>query len=174
MQGYPIKYAILELKEKGGWVNNYEETTRGYIVSKCYIHEINTKFMTDGSSKTVYNVIFPYRDFEAFRINYKYNKESKINKAIPYNGGFYYYDKVDMVYDSKEEALEIANLKNKNLEAQVSIDIELFTENWKERLDIERKKFFDEFSLCKKFEELIEDYTSDMIVSIDNTLVKKL
>ncbi len=29
---FPIKYAILKLKEKGGYITNYKDITRGYIV----------------------------------------------------------------------------------------------------------------------------------------------
>ena len=48
---FPIKYAILELKEKGGYITNYEYIVRGYIVSKCWVVESSIKYFSDGDSE---------------------------------------------------------------------------------------------------------------------------
>ena len=35
--GFPIKYAVEELKVDGGYVYDYNDITKGFIVSKCYV-----------------------------------------------------------------------------------------------------------------------------------------
>ena len=46
---YPIKYAVLELKEKGGYLVGYKGITQGFIVSKCYVIRSNRAYNSDGS-----------------------------------------------------------------------------------------------------------------------------
>ena len=64
---YPVKYAVQELTQYGGWENSFVDTIKGYIVSKCYIVETNTMYYADGKEQTSYNVVFPYQDIEAFQ-----------------------------------------------------------------------------------------------------------
>ena len=43
---FPIKYAVLELKEEGGYITNYKDIVRGYIVSKCWVAERRSRWTT--------------------------------------------------------------------------------------------------------------------------------
>ena len=47
---YPIKYAILELKVDGGPIHGYEEITKGFIVSKCFVLAEGLKYTSVGKT----------------------------------------------------------------------------------------------------------------------------
>ena len=57
---FPIKYAVLELTQSGGWMVDYKDITKGFIVSKCYVIEDNIIYDSDGNSKIVHKVFFPF------------------------------------------------------------------------------------------------------------------
>ena len=47
---YPIKYAVLELKSRGGWLVGFRDITQGFIASKCYVVETNIVYHQDGGN----------------------------------------------------------------------------------------------------------------------------
>ena len=67
----PVKYAVLELKELGGWLENYNNVTRGFIVSKCYLKKSSIEYFGYGMKEEKYDVIFPFTDFLEFKTSLK-------------------------------------------------------------------------------------------------------
>ena len=80
---YPIKYAVLELKERGGWSVGYKDITQGFIVSKCYVIESSIIYNADGSYKTIHRVVFPFSDIAAFKDSLAYGKQYIGKPEIP-------------------------------------------------------------------------------------------
>lgn len=166
---YPIKYAVLELKEQGGWSTNYEDVTVGFIVSKCYVVEQNTRYLQNGTSKTSYKVVFPYKDFN----NYKYRLLRGIDinehEHVPeYN---YYREctnanTVSDVFDTYEEATEIANQENHNKKRSIICKIVKY--------DSILKEFEENLAICKSYEQIILEKTTEMTITNENVTVKKL
>ena len=64
---YPVKYAVLESKEKGGWDNRYKDINQGFIASKCYVLESSIIYGISGSSSITHKVVFPYNNIQLFR-----------------------------------------------------------------------------------------------------------
>ena len=83
----PVKYAVLELKELGGWLENYNNVSRGFIVSKCYLKKSSIEYFGYGMKEEKYDVIFPFTDFLEFKTSlkkYNYNKlKGKIRECFP-------------------------------------------------------------------------------------------
>ena len=63
---YPIKYALVPIVEEIGWKGNYYQLENYglmyYIVSKCYLVGEEKDYKENGSFKTLYNVVFPYKE----------------------------------------------------------------------------------------------------------------
>ena len=141
---YPIKYAILELKTKGGFIHNFEDITVGFIVSKCYVVNQNIRYYEDGSSKTTYHVVFPYNDIH----NFKWRTlggftfyDTEISPSFGYHGNCMNANVVSSIYDNFDEA-------DKYLE--------------------DLKHFNEDIDICKRYEQAICELTSSMDVTTDN------
>ena len=80
---FPIKYAILELKEKSGYLANYKDIVRGYIVSKCWVVESSIKYFSNGESKIFHKVIFPYKSLDVFKTSLCNNSKYMGERSIP-------------------------------------------------------------------------------------------
>ena len=81
---YPIKYAVLELKKRGGWAVDFEDVTQGFIVSKCYVVESNIVYNADGTNSVKHKVVFPYDDISLFEIAKSKSKETLNQEDIEY------------------------------------------------------------------------------------------
>ena len=46
---YPIKYAVLEVKENGEYVTSSDNLVKGYIVSKCYVVKSILDYLPNGN-----------------------------------------------------------------------------------------------------------------------------
>ena len=92
---YPIAYAVLELKEKGGYIDSYADITQGFIASKCYVLESSVVYNSDGSCKFVHKVVFPYNDIKGF-------------KAAIKNGSHNIGDKEEVKYDAYGNAFPVS------------------------------------------------------------------
>ena len=82
---YPIKYALLELKEPGGWEQNYEDISLCYIVSICYVINQNIRYYADGTTILSYEVVFPYKDIHSFKYRNQFNETATKPKFSSYN-----------------------------------------------------------------------------------------
>ena len=68
---YPVKYAVLEIKEIGGWAVWFENVTLGFIASKCYVIESNILYDVNGNSQVIHKVVFPFNNIEKFKSSLK-------------------------------------------------------------------------------------------------------
>lgn len=178
--GYPIVYAPLQIKERGGYLNNYEIITLGHIVSKCYVLESIIKYLPNGDAELYYKVVFPYNDISALSDN----KTDLGNPNIPSKTSD--YDIVTEIFDNYDDAKKCVEDKNNLLELWLSTykptllpdgDIDKYNIQL-ERYNAEYAELKKELSLCKEFEKLVLNETKKMHISrVDgennNKLVKR-
>lgn len=155
MNNYPIKYAILGLTVNGGWINNYEDKTIGYIVSKCYVLDTTVKYKEDGTYSIKHNVFFPYNNFDYFSNT---NKDQRINNI-------YKNATVNKLYDSYSAANIDATNKNIELEQKIYSKLSLIYPNWKDEYSKLKNEFYNYLYICKKYEDYILNNTYDMKIS---------
>ena len=168
--GYPIKYAILELKENGGAKYNYEDIIKGYIVSKCYVLERRFSY----SNKSIsYVVSFPYDDFDNFVKWYKKNSknyyfdiykhywEYRRNPSEELIRDDYIHHIVSNLFNTYEEAMNVSNYKNGCLRGK------LLKNTGSNAYEYLKKEFEDTMDICSEYEKYIFANTTDMNVSIN-------
>lgn len=175
---YPIKYAILELKEPGGWPAHYKNITQGFIVSKCYVVESKIRYHSNGKYEMMHKVVFPYNNISDFKLSMKqgnsYNEEEKVPL---YDACFNPYP-IDVVYDlfdSFEEAQKVAFAKIQELKKRIVLRVSVSDENWKDKYEQLKKEFIENLIICKKYEEYILEKTKNMLVlnNIEDVEYKK-
>lgn len=159
---YPIRYAVLELRKKGGWAVDYEYVTQGYIASKCYV--VGSKLFYGGKeSRIESNVIFPYEDIDLFK------KTSSLGeKQIPTytsSGELANMRTVSKVYETFEEAKEAAEKENENYKDSLLYKIDVSREGWKIELDKLKEDFERNLNICYSFEEKALECTKDLEVA---------
>ncbi|MCI8778902.1 MAG: hypothetical protein HFI87_07125 [Bacilli bacterium] len=98
---YPVKYAVMPIK-------NCDEETMINIVSKCYLLSEEKRYDKYGKYKTMYDVFFPYQ------------LDDRCWKRVEPIFNIYSYRcvnalEVDAIFDSYENALELAHLKNNEI-----------------------------------------------------------
>ena len=176
---YPIKYAVLELKERGGWSAGYEDITQGFIVSKCYVVESNVVYHSDGTNTINHVVVFPFKDISAFKNSIGNVRQNIGVENIPH------YDVCDRPYpvnivsdlfDSYESAKALAAQKNEEYKKDMFLRVPiargetLSSLNWNERFDFLKKEFENNLELCNLFEQLVLAATDNMCISQDSTV----
>ena len=168
---YPIKYAILELKEQGGWLVGYEDITQGFIVSKCYVVGSEIKYYQDGKNEITHKVVFPFKNISDFRVSLQRGSSYNSYETVPaYDacGNLYPVDVVSSLFDSYEQAKEIAFQKNEEMKSKLILNVSLSDENWKEKYEKLKIDFLENLNICNQFEELILMQTESMSVSDNN------
>lgn len=174
---YPIKYAVLELKEKGGWLVGYEDITQGFIVSKCYVVESNIIYNADGSYKITHKVVFPFTDIASLRISLMNGCQNNIGeKNIPSYDACnkpYPINEVADLFDSYEEAKIIADEKNEGLKHNLILKVSISDSNWKEKYETLKSEFNQRLKLCNFFEQLVLEATERMELSEQLTSEKQ-
>ncbi len=171
---YPVKYAILELKQNGGWINNYEKITQGFIVSKCYVMDSNIKFFSDGKSEESYKVVFPFSNNPNTELSLKHII-SNPNPTRAIDGTCFSSDTVSDLFDTYEEANALALKKNKELETKLVLEISIWDPFWKEKKQKTKEQFSKKMELCHEIENWILNHTSYMKISrlIDLKFIEK-
>lgn len=165
---YPIKYAVLELKEKGGWTTGYKEITQGFIVSKCFVVESAIKYLSNGDSKIIHKVVFPFKDISLFRLVQQRGTSHDTRKTIPsYNacGNPYPVDNVSDLFDKYDEAQAIALQNNEELRRGLTLKVSVSDPNWKAKLEELEKAHDEKLNNCIQFEHFISEQTSDMEIT---------
>lgn len=172
---YPIKYAVLELKEIGGASQGWEEITKGFIASKCFVVESKVKYLADGSSKVSHKVVFPHKDYGAFKLAYsRYNNVYIENRVTPRYDAIsepYPVDIVTDLFDTYEEAKEDAEVKNKELYHRLTC---LSYKYYKDNIDRINQEFATEMDLGSLFEKASLEETEDMAISYDREIDKTI
>lgn len=172
---FPVMYAVLELKEEGGYCYNYEDITRGFVVSKCYVLKAITNYEKDGTAKTSYLVSFPYNNIKDFRYELSIDEEcSYIGKAtVPHKeaNDDWSRDDTTIVWDlfsTYEEAKELANIRNKELRQNAELfgSVEsILSSSTKQQCKIRLTELETSLKICETYEALIQNETSGMMVT---------
>ena len=171
---YPIKYAVLELKEKGGYLVGYEDITQGFIVSKCYVIESSIIYNSDGSNKVIHKVVFPFQDIEGFKISLRNGRQNIGNAEVPkYDacGRIYPINVVTDLFDSYESAKVAAIERNEDYEHNIiskvptPIPARLSNSNWQKQYEELKQEFQNELEICNFFEQLVLAATENMDIS---------
>lgn len=181
---YPIKYAVLEVKERGGYAVNYEIVTLGFIVSKCYVIESSIRYLRSGKEEPYHKVVFPFKNItkfeEGLHSNQKYLGEANIPNDNFYNNASL-FNIVDIVFEDYDDAKKFSEEKNEFVRIRHEFQRPFLFPNdklsdYNKQLKIfeqEKKEIEKRIILCHKFEEAILEQTEEMIIS-ENDSVKKL
>jgi hypothetical protein len=172
---YPIKYAVMEVREKGGTMIDYAPVVVGYIVSKCYICEEIIKHLGDGTEKIEYKVVFPYNNYNLFKDCESCNIEYDVKPNKPRydeNGDLIKYKFVSDLYDTFDDAKEAANNANTNLLLSMFDAIKKYGKTFESRYLLFEKEFYKDLGKCLKYEKTITNLTEEMKISKDNGIIK--
>ena len=167
---YPVKYAVLELKEKGGWISNYKDITRGFVVSKCYILESSIVYNKDGSEKIIHKVVFPFDNINCFKLSLRegiHNIGLRNTPSYDAYGNPYPVTVVNDLYDSYDEAKNDAKGKNEEFKANIMSCVSVTEPEWESRYKRESEEFDNKLSICELYEQLAIEKTNDMTVTFD-------
>lgn len=164
---YPIKYAVMPIIEQVGWSHGLHELEREYdvvcyIVSKCYLISDLTKYNEDGNIIREYEVVFPYQPGEF----------SRWKRVVPTYNAYGYSvnsNKVDIVFDSYEEALNYATEKNEKLCEKSWVYLRC-TKDIMEKIQEKKDEFDSKLAEYKKLEEQILVNTNDMVIGENKKL----
>ena len=167
---YPIKYAVQELKQRGGWSVGYKNITQGFIVSKCYVVGSNIKYFADGSYKINHKVVFPFDDIEGLKISLRHGRNYIGDENFPA------YDACDRprtttvvnsLFDSYADAKVVAELKNEEYKRDLILEISILDSDWKEKYNKLLDDFDERLRIANIFEKLTLCQTEDLIVTED-------
>ena len=174
---YPIKYAVLEIKENGGYPARYQELTRGFIASKCYVISSSIEYLRNGDTKISHQVVFPHTDYELFKRILYDRREVIGDRIVPrYNAcdQIYPCTRVSELYDDYDSANQQAETMNEEFQREETAHLSLLDPKWKETLEKMKAQLELEFYMCKRYGELIEEETKDMVVTKEiPQLIKK-
>ena len=161
-KNYPIKYAVMAIKEENNWAkisgnlgNGYGDVA--YIVSKVYLLGSNTLYFNDGTSKNEYNVVFPYKS--------PADLEDRRGPKYGINSFYVDYDTVDFVFDNYNDANEYAGKLNDRLrkiicKSMIATGIDLNIQQEQSNI-----LFSDRLEEYQKFEDLILTLSDDMVIT---------
>ena len=174
---YPVKYAVLELKERGGYSVGYNSVTQGFIASKCYVIESSIVYNSDGSNKIVHKVVFPYQDIERFKMSLRNGGQNIVEKEIPrLNAGGYIYPitEVSELFDTYELAKEYAQEKNEDYKNRLVLYVptQITDLKWQEEYDKLKQEYDKRVEITNLFEQNALEKTKDM--SVEEPYVKVL
>lgn len=165
---YPVKYAAMPIIEQVGWSHGIHDLERKYdvvchIVSKCYLISDLTKHTEDGCSIREYEVVFPYQHAE-------FNRWKRV---IPTYNLIHGYctnsNKIDMVFDSYEEALNYASIKNEKL-CELSLRYLPYSTDYAEKIKNKKDEFAAKLTEYKVLEEQILLHTDDIKIGQNKQL----
>ena len=176
---YPIKYAVLELKEKGGYLVGYKDIARGNIVSKCYVLESTIRYTSDGGSNLFHIVVFPFSNLETFKRSLRNQSQYIGEKTIPrydFDNDPYKATVVSELFDTYEEAKEKAQAQNEKMKSQTILEISYHTSgpNLTQAIADYEQEFTKHLAICQSFEELALLKTEDMNITPSMSKIKKM
>lgn len=157
---YPIKYAVMPIKEQIGWYPGLHELERecdvvANIVSKCYVIREDKEYLQDGTLKIKYEVVFPSLKFGGFELAVpEYNFYSQCTNSIF----------VNQLFNSFEEAQAVADQANEEI-LYHTIGILPYNEDFQKNLKAVKEKHQETLDRYKKIEEIIEQGTCDMKIT---------
>ncbi len=162
---YPIKYAIMQIEEQVGWHIGLNQLERengvvANIVSKCYVISEKKSFLSDGSCKVLYEVVFPYAKGG---IGIKVDSGDSIPEFNIYSQCINSIS-VDQLFDSFEDASVVADKLNEDI-LHHEIGCLPFNEDFKINVEALKIKHQEIIDRCKSFENYVKKETIDMKVT---------
>lgn len=153
---YPIKYAVMSIKEQIGLTPGLNELYGRYsivanIVSKCYVISEKKEYLKDGRIEFSYEVVFPY-DIHYDRLKKKlpeYDCDYRCSNSVI----------VNHIFNNFEEAQALADSKNIDILANNS----LFLSGDKFKAQLENHN--ETIDRYKKMGEIIENETANLEIT---------
>lgn len=164
---YPIKYAVLELKEKGGYDVGYEDITCGFIVSKCYVIESSIRYRPNGRNEVTHKVVFPFDDISALKRCFpKHYIGQEVIPSYDYYDQPYPVRQVANLYDSYESAkIEAEERNGKYAQDRVLKKSLVPGSDWEKIENSVKQEMDQELQMCYLFEQLALEKIQDMKIS---------
>ena len=103
---YPIKYSVEPVFPYASG----NGSLLGYIVSKCYVVEKQTRFLPNGTFKERFTIVYPFKGLQTFKIM----KDKRLPEIDPY-GNYRNVDYVNEIYETYLEAKEVCKELNTKL-----------------------------------------------------------
>ena len=165
---YPIKYAVLELKSRGGWSVGYRDITQGFIASKCYVVETNIVYHKDGSHSVIHKVVFPYEDIDCLKTSLRYGRKNIGEEQVPSYDACdrpYPVNIVDDLFETYEEAKKHSEAKNEEYKRDLITNVSMLDPNWQKQFETLIQQFNKSLEVCYLFEAISLEKTADMLLS---------
>ncbi len=164
---YPIKYALMPMKEQTGWEPGLNELERvfdtvAYIAAKCYVISERKEYSSDGTSKTKYEVVFL---FEKSNVSYRDDYKPTVPRYNVYSKECYNSIFVDQLFDSFDVASKLADERNEET-FHKGLALMFLGEDLESRVAKAKEKHQKTVDKYKKLEELLEKKSADTPVSV--------
>ena len=153
---YPIKYAVLGIKEQ-------EDEIVAYIAEKVYVKNEKVEYFKDGTSKKKYQVVFPFK-------NRKDYKTGGVTPEFTHYNQCYNSDIIDDLYDSYEEAKSISSTLNKKLREDSLVGIDRTIKGWPEKIMSKQRIFDQKLAIYEDLELAIASLEIGMLISEEPVL----
>ena len=153
---YPIKYAVLGIKEQ-------EDEIVAYIAEKVYVISEKVEYFKDGTSKKKYQVVFPFK-------NRKDYKTGGVTPEFTHYNQCYNSDIIDDLYDSYEEAKSISSTLNKKLREDSLVGIDRTIMGWPEKIMSKQRIFDQKLAIYEDLELAIASLEIGMLISEEPVL----
>ena len=153
---YPIKYAVLGIKEQ-------EDEIVAYIAEKVYVISEKVEYFKDGTSKKKYQVVFPFK-------NRKDYKTGGVTPEFTHYNQCYNSDIIDVLYDSYEEAKSISSTLNKKLREDSLVGIDRTIKGWPEKIMSKQRIFDQKLAIYEDLELAIASLEIGMLISEEPVL----
>ncbi len=161
---FPKKFAVLEVRERCGWEAGYEEKTRGYVPSICYLLQTSTKYLPNGDQKQSHQVVFPFNDYRGFKLGLlDGDTELDLPSEPEYDsyGTLLNGETVEHVFESYEEAEYYSQIKNEQLLTDLRNSIAFLLPDWQMKYHMKVQEFDREMFTCKQFAKAIKKRTDN-------------
>ena len=153
---YPIKYAVLGIKEQ-------EDEIVAYIAEKVYVISEKVEYFKDGTSKKKYQVVFPFK-------NRKDYKTGGVTPEFTHYNQCYNSDIIDDLYDSYEEAKSISSTLNKKLREDSLVGIDRTIKGRPEKIMSKQRIFDQKLAIYEDLELAIASLEIGMLISEEPVL----
>lgn len=162
---YPIKYAVMPIEEQTGWTPGLNELEREYcvvanIASKCYVIGERKEFLSDGTSRVKYEVVFPFIKKDIIH-------GDSFEPAVP---EYDFYSQctnsihVDRLFSDFSEAQLEADKANEEVRCHM-IGTLSYHKDFQKNLKELKRKHQETLDKYREIERIIEQGTDDMKVT---------
>lgn len=164
---YPVKYALMPVREQIEFKSDREYEIVMYIVSKCYLISEKKIYSGDGKRRYSYEVVFPIVIDDVRNVSVSLPQYSNdghcVNSLL-----------VERLFDDFDEASKLATKKNQKILDRKLDEIPYKTRYlFQEQIALVRSKYQQLQQKYRRIEE-INDLRSDLVVSDDDSEFNKI